>query len=202
MNLSTGMGRDVSARYFATVRLHVLAANLDQLDEIIERIADEEPGAVLDRLRDSDIVAVFLETGLVGFDVVDFETEMLLRRVRPELLFFKDMDFIAVVVGGKPDHGHRGETFGLLDFAHAEDIAVERASVLVAAWWHGDAGVLQSLDRGHAGSFRRYSFRLFPHSRSFMSSRRAIVALVGQPPQHDDAVRAGRRTGERHGDRF
>ncbi len=98
-----------------------------------------------------DLVAVFAETGLVRLDVVHFEAKMLRRRVRAELLFLEDMDLVPVVVGGKPDHGHRGESFGLRDLAHPEHLAVERASILVPARGHGDAGVLQSLDRGHVG---------------------------------------------------
>src|SRR3954452_8930724 len=93
-----------AARGPATVRLHVLPANLDQLDEIIERITNEEAGAIVDRLGDPDLVAVFAETGSVRLDVVHFEAKMLRRRVWSQVLLFEDMDLIPVLVGGKPDH--------------------------------------------------------------------------------------------------
>ena len=41
---------------------------------------------------------------------------------------------VAVVVGGKPDHGHRGESFRLRDLAHPKHLAVLNAVADRAGW--------------------------------------------------------------------
>src|SRR5688572_12449499 len=99
---------------------------------------------------------------------------MLRRRVRPGMLLLEDVDLVAIVIGGKPDHGHRGETFGLRDLAHAEHLAVERASISIPARGHGDAGVLQSLDRRHDGLLS-WAWARFAYFRIVAQSCRVVA---------------------------
>jgi hypothetical protein len=72
-------GRREAARNLATVPLDVLSADFDEFDEIVEWIADEEAGAVMDRLGNPDVVPVLMEAGPVRLEIVYLQTEMLRR---------------------------------------------------------------------------------------------------------------------------